>query len=64
MGQQQFEVDTVEGQQALLHVRDANGIDWFCGAVLSPLRSATSDEERVIAPDEGLTVVSLKVVIP
>jgi hypothetical protein len=59
------ELDLSDGQMALLHLRDGNGIDWSCAAILSPLRSLGQPEttERAIMAAEEMTILSFKVVV-
>lgn len=60
-----FEVDSAEGQRALLYLRSADGKDWICGAVLSELwPQGHASPQRPIVPDEQMQLVEFKVVIP
>lgn len=52
-----------EPQTALLHIRDAQGVEWIAAAHLSPLRSVTGGLTRPIEPGEELTLTNIQVVI-
>jgi hypothetical protein len=60
----ELEVDAVDGQKALLYLRDAQGVDWIAAALLSPLRSPESDAERTIDSGEQMHLVAFTLVIP
>jgi hypothetical protein len=66
MVKQDLEVDTVDGQRALLYIRDAAGRDWIAGAILSEPRATDGSGQTRAWPtdEEPITLVGLNLVLP
>lgn len=55
---------SMEGQSALIYMRDADGKDWVAGCVLSALVPQDhAGDERLIKPYEDLKILAFKLVV-